>query len=73
MADRAIARQGCWRDALADQGIKHKRTRPYRPQTDGNVERFNRTLEEWAYARPYTSETQRREAFPGWLHHYNPL
>ncbi|MDR6975741.1 transposase InsO family protein, partial [Streptomyces sp. 3330] len=61
-----------WRDALAAAGIAHKRTRPYRPQTNGKVERFNRTLlDEWAYARPYRSEQQRREAFPGWLHTYN--
>jgi transposase InsO family protein len=61
-----------WRDALAAAGITHKRTRPYRPQTNGKVERLNRTLvEEWAYARPYRSETERREAFPAWLHTYN--
>lgn len=61
-----------WRDVLAAAGITHKRTRPYRPQTNGKVERFNRTLlQEWAYARPYRTETERREAFPDWLHTYN--
>ncbi|MGW5498774.1 IS481 family transposase [Streptomyces olivaceoviridis] len=61
-----------WRDALAAAGIAHKRTRPYRPQTNGKVERFNRTLlDEWAYARPYRSEQERRDAFPSWLHTYN--
>jgi transposase InsO family protein len=61
-----------WRDALAAAGITHKRIRPYRPQTNGKVERFNRTLlEEWAYARPYRSETERRAAFDTWLHTYN--
>jgi transposase InsO family protein len=65
-------RSRLWRDTLAAAGITHKRTRPYRPQTNGKVERFNRTLlDEWAYARPYRSETERREAFPQWLHTYN--
>ncbi len=65
-------RSSDWRDLLTAAGITHKRTRPYRPQTNGKVERFNRTLlDEWAYARPYRSETERREAFPGWLHTYN--
>ena len=65
-------RSHLWRDLLTDQQIKHKRTRPYRPQTNGKVERFNRILlEEWAYARPYRSETDKREAFQGWLHDYN--
>ena len=58
--------------ALAATGTVHKRTRPYRPQTNGKVERFHRTLAtEWAYARPYASESQRRAALPNWLHLYN--
>lgn len=57
---------------LAVQGIRHRRTRPYRPQTNGKVERFNRTLlTEWAYARSYASESARAAALPRWLHLYN--
>lgn len=57
--------------ALTD-AVKHRYTRPYRPQTNGKVERFNRTLlAEWAYARPYTSETEREAAYTHWLHTYN--
>ena len=58
--------------ALAETTTAHKRTRPYRPQTNGKVERFNRTtIEEWAYARPYTSDSERVALFDDWLHTYN--
>ncbi|WP_156524963.1 integrase core domain-containing protein, partial [Nocardia pseudobrasiliensis] len=52
--------------------VVHKRTRPYRPQTNGKVERFHRTLaEEWAYARLYRSDAERCTTFTSWLHTYN--
>ena len=61
-----------FRDALAVANISHRRTRPYRPQTNGKVERFHRTLaDEWAYARLYTTDAERCEEFPRWLHTYN--
>ena len=61
-----------WRDACAELAVSHTRTRPYRPQTNGKIERFHRTLADgWAYARFYGSEPERRAALPGWLHFYN--
>jgi transposase InsO family protein len=65
-------RSHAWRDACADLGITHKRTRPYRPQTNGKIERFHRTMADgWAYARFYHSTEQRDTALPTWLHFYN--
>ena len=61
-----------WRDTCAGLGIAVKKTRPYRPQTNGKIERFHRTLAEgWAFARHYNSESARRNALPAWLHEYN--
>ena len=65
-------RAHAWRHACDDMGIKHRRTRPYRPQTNGKIERFHRSMAaEWAFARFYPNESTRRSALPGWLHTYN--
>jgi transposase InsO family protein len=61
-----------WRETCAELGILHKRTRPYRPQTNGKIERFHRTLVEgWAFKKFYNSETARLAALPAWVHEYN--
>ena len=68
----AAYRSHAWRDACTELGIIPKRTRPYRPQTNGKIERFHRTLADgWAYARFYDSTAQRDANLPGWLHFYN--
>jgi len=67
----ACYRSTAFAAALGDD-VAHRRTRPYRPQTNGKVERFNRTLAaEWAYAQPYRSDDDRAEAYAQWLHSYN--
>ncbi|MYQ81942.1 MULTISPECIES: integrase core domain-containing protein, partial [unclassified Streptomyces] len=61
-----------WKAALNQLGATGKLTRAYRPQTNGKVERFNRTLlDEWAYQRPYTSNNERTQALTDFLHTYN--
>jgi transposase InsO family protein len=61
-----------WRDTCTELGLVHKRTRPYRPQTNGKIERFHRTMAQgWAFKKFYNSESARRKALPAWLHEYN--
>jgi len=61
-----------FRDACRDLGLKHIRTKPYTPKTNGKAERFIQTaLREWAYARPYDHSDQRTRRLPQWLHDYN--
>jgi transposase InsO family protein len=65
-------RSHAWRDACGQLQIRPKFTRPRRPQTNGKIERFHRTLADgWAYSRNYNSESARRAALPTWLHNYN--
>ncbi|MEU4955847.1 IS481 family transposase, partial [Streptomyces lavendulae] len=74
LTDNAWAyRKGlAWKTVLAHLGASGKLTRAYRPQTNGKVERFNRTLlDEWAYLRPYTSNDERTAALADFLHTYN--
>jgi transposase InsO family protein len=60
------------RAAISRLGIRHLRTRPYRPRTNGKAERFIQTLQrEWAYAIAYSSSWQRRRALLPWLEYYN--
>ena len=61
-----------FRDACKDLGLKHIRTRPYTPKTNGKAERFIQTaLREWAYARAYPNSDQRAVELLLWLHRYN--
>ncbi|HEX3161845.1 MAG TPA: IS481 family transposase [Pseudolabrys sp.] len=59
-------------DACRELGLKHVRTRPYTPKTNGKAERFIQTaLREWAYAQAYPNSDRRAEELPVWLHRYN--
>ena len=60
------------RELLAEHGIAHLKTQPYRPRTNGKVERFHQTMtREWAHGVSYRSHRQRNQALPHWLNHYN--
>jgi transposase len=74
MTDNAFAyiHSRALRELLARDGIRHLRTRPHRPRTNGKVERFHQTMaREWAYGLIYRSHRQRAAALPHWLDHYN--
>ena len=61
-----------FRQACEELGLRHLRTRPYRPETNGKAERFIQTmLREWAYQRPYRTSNQRTKQLVPWLRYYN--
>ena len=61
-----------FRRACKRLGLRHIRTRPYTPQTNGKAERFIQTaLREWAYAKAYDTSRQRAAELPHWIHRYN--
>jgi transposase InsO family protein len=68
----AYARSRAVRELLARHQIRHLTTKPYRPRTNGKVERFHQTMaREWAYGLVYQSHSDRAAALPHWLKHYN--
>lgn len=74
MTDNALAytRSRAFTEALGTIGAVHKTIRPWRPQTNGKVERFHQTLlAGWAYKRHYDTNQQRREALPAYIDSYN--
>ena len=73
MSDNGSAyKSHAFRRLLADHGVRHVRTKPYRPRTNGKAERFIQTsLREWAYAAPYHSSNERTAAMPDWINDYN--
>lgn len=69
---RAVLQSSCFRAACKAVGLKHIRTRPCTPRTNGKAERFIQTaLREWAYAQAYPNSTCRAAELPIWLHRYN--
>lgn len=72
LSDNGTCFKRRWADACCAQAVAVRKTRPYRPQTNGKAERFIRTLlERWAYAYPYAHEAERLAALPGALDFYN--
>lgn len=74
MTDNGAGYKNTFQAACNELGIRHVRTRPYTPKTNGKAERFVQTsLREWAYARPYETSAQRTAALQPFLDHYNWL
>lgn len=72
LSDNGTCFKRRWHDACSERGIAVRKTRPYRPQTNGKAERLIRTLlERWAYAYSYTTELERAHALPHALDSYN--
>lgn len=72
MTDNGSGYKNAFKAVCAELGIRHLRTRPYTPKTNGKVERFVQTsLREWDYARPYESSAQRAAALQPFIHRYN--
>ena len=72
MTDNGTGYKNTFRAACDELGIRHIKTKPYTPKTNGKAERFVQTsLREWAYARPYVSSAQRQAALQPFLHRYN--
>ena len=72
MTDNGTGYKRIFESACAELGLRHIRTRPYTPKTNGKVERFVQTsLREWAYVRPYRSSALREPALQPFIDHYN--
>src|SRR5205814_8437609 len=76
--ERVMSDNGaCYRSSLhaaacRELGLRHLRTQPYRPRTNGKAERFIQTLQrEWAYGSAYANSDERRLQLPHWVNHYN--
>jgi len=73
LTDNGVSyRSHAFADRCRDLGLKHRRTRPYTPRTNGKAERFIKTaLNEWAYARTYQNSAEREKHLAPWIHQYN--
>ena len=74
MTDNGSCYKRAFDKACARLGLRHLKTRPYRPRTNGKAERFIQTLSrEWAYAKPYRTSGWRPRALKPWLRFYNQV